>query len=132
MQRTFWLFLSAFILAFSVSAQAAVLVNPDPVAVPAELNNKQIVTEIKRALVGRGWVVASEEPGTINATLNLRSHVARVAISYDAKQVHLAYVSSDNLKYKEKNGKRTIHKNYLSWVNNLMGDIYRNLQTAAL
>jgi hypothetical protein len=88
--------------------------------------------EIKRALVGRTWVVSAERPGEIDATLNLRKHVARVKISYDAEQVSLVYVSSENLDFKEKRGERRIHKNYLSWVNNVLTDISRNLQIAAL
>lgn len=114
------------------SRAGALLVDPDPVAVPAGLSAETISKDIKRALIGRGWVVAKEEAGRIDATLNLRSHVARVAIAYDSDKVSLSYVSSENLDYSEKKGKRTIHKNYLSWVGNVMTDISKNLQLSAL
>ena len=81
---------------------------------------------------GRTWVVSKEQPGRIDATLNLRAHVARIAITWDDSQVRLAYVSSENLDYKDKNGKRYIHKNYLSWVNNVLADLSRNLQNASM
>ena len=76
--------------------------------------------------------MSGESEGKIDATLNLRSHVARIAIFHDLKQVRIEYVSSENLKYKEKNGKRYIHRNYLSWVKNLAGDISKNMQLSAL
>lgn len=129
MQRKLWLLLSAFILVLSASAQAALLIDPEPIAVPAGLNNQQVATEIKRALASRGWVVTKEQAGRIDASLSLRAHVARIVIDHDKTQIRVAYVSSENLKYSEKNGKRTIHKNYLSWINNLTSDIYRNLQS---
>lgn len=111
---------------------AAPLADPDPIAVPAGMDATAVSKEIKRALIARTWVVGEERAGEIDATLNLRKHVARVKISYDPKQVRLAYVSSENLDFKEKRGQRQIHKNYLSWVNNLVADISRNLQIAAL
>ena len=38
----------------------------------------------------------------------------------------------ENLDFKEKRGQRQIHKNYLSWVNNVVVDATRHLQLAAL
>lgn len=128
-----WLVLA---LAFSFvpvgTVVAADLVDPDPIAIPGELTSQQAVVEIKRALIGRGWIISREAPGRIDATLNLRAHVARIAVTHGDGQVRVAYVSSENLKYREKNGRRTIHKNYLSWIGHLVGDISRNLQTAAI
>lgn len=111
---------------------AAELVDPDPVAVPKGLSMKTVASDIKRALIGRGWVVSTEAPGQIDATLHLRAHVARVAIVFDETSVRMRYVSSDNLDYREKKGKRYIHKNYLSWVGNVLTDLSKNLQLSAL
>jgi hypothetical protein len=55
-----------------------------------------------------------------------------VRISHDTQRVALAYVSSDNLAYEEKRGERLIHKNYASWVNNVLTDLSRGLQIAAI
>ena len=127
------LLLLALFLAFPFVAQAAApLVDPDPVAVPAGLDADAVAKEIKRALIGRTWTVTGERPGEIDATLNLRKHVARITIGYDTKQVHVAYVSSENLDFKEKRGQRQIHKNYMSWVGNVVTDISRNLQIATM
>lgn len=126
------LFSFVAILILSINIQAAELVDPAPVAIPGDLTSVQVATEIKRALIGRGWIVNREQPGKIEASLHIRTHVARVAIHYSESQVSLTYLSSDNLDYKEKKGKRMIHKNYLSWVNNIMQDIYKNMQNAVL
>lgn len=127
------LFALLALIALPFEAQAAKeLVDPDPVAVPKGLSMDTVSTDIKRALIGRGWIVSHEAPGQIDATLHLRSHVARVAIEFDATAVRLRYVSSDNLDYREKKGKRYIHKNYLSWVGNVLSDLSKNLQLSAL
>lgn len=126
MQRIFTLLGVMVLLSISLSLNAAILNDPEPMVIPPELTDKQVVTEIKRALVGRGWVVTDEKPGQLDASLSLRSHIARIAIEHGGDKLQIRYVSSENLKYKEKNGERHIHKNYLSWINNLSGDISRN------
>jgi hypothetical protein len=126
------LLIIAWVLLAPASVAATELVDPDPIAIPAGLSSEQVTHDIKRALIGRGWVVTREEDGRIDATLNLRAHVARIAISHGEGQVRIAYVSSENLKFRVKDGRRTIHKNYLSWVNNLVTDISRNLQVSSM
>jgi len=111
---------------------AAKLVDPDPIMVPAGMATETVQKEIKRALLTRGWAVTGEQAGQIDATLNVRAHVARIAVIHDASSVWVTYVSSENLKYEEKKGERYIHKNYNSWVNNVLTDISRNLQLEAL
>lgn len=125
------LLLTGSLLSNAVFA-AAELVNPPPIVVPDDLSYEQIEKDIKRAMVGRGWLVEEESDGEITAVLRLRSHVARILIEYSSEKVNISYVSSENLKYREKKGKRTIHKNYLSWINNLASDINKNLQLTAL
>ena len=100
--------------------------------VPAGLQADAVAKEIKRTLIGRNWTITGEQPGQIDSTLNLRAHVARIRVEFDAGQVRIHYVSSENLKYEEKKGERLIHKNYLSWINNVVTDINRGLQLQAL
>jgi hypothetical protein len=129
--RTFWmiLFLALSLLPGATLARSSELIDPDPIAVPAGRTSAAVATAIKAALVGRTWSVSKEAPGRIDATLYIRSHVARIAITYDTAQVRIAYVSSENLKYKEKRGKRYIHSNYNGWVGNLIADLSRHLQS---
>lgn len=133
MKHVYLAVLASIALLFSFAASAAPeLVNPAPIAVPAKLVEVQVVGSIKHALKTRGWVISSESNGKIDATLNLRKHVARIAIYHDLKEVRIEYVSSENLDYKEKDGKRHIHRNYLSWVKNLSTDIDKNMELSAL
>ncbi|MGH8080650.1 MAG: hypothetical protein ACREP7_08750 [Lysobacter sp.] len=127
-----WILVASCALAFATLPQLAQaskpLVDPDPVAIPAGVESAKVVKDIKRALMGRGWSVTAEQPGQIDSTLNLRAHVARIRVTYDAKQVRFAYVDSSNLEYKLKGGKPYIHKNYLGWIGYLTSDLSTNLQ----
>ena len=125
---------AAFVFASTLlPAQAReMLVDPEPVAIPAEgVTPDEVAQAIKAALIGRTWTVEKMAPGRIDAALYIRKHVARVAITYDASTIRIAYQSSENLDYKEKRGKRYIHDNYLGWIENLVGDIRRHVGNAA-
>lgn len=121
------------LVAFAGDAEArrAPLVDPEPVAIPAGLTAEQVAADIKRALVGRGWEVVSEQPGQIESTLHLREHVATISVDYDDKQVRFAYVDSSNLDYRVKRGEPQIHSNYLGWIGYLVDDLATNLQVSA-
>lgn len=116
----------------TVALAAKELVDPAPVGIPAGISEKELVKQIKKAFVGRNWTVEKVEDGSIKGTLYIRTHVARVAADYDEEKVTFRYISSENLDYKEKNGKRLIHKNYMSWVANVRNDLHKNLQLEAL
>lgn len=103
------------------------LVDPEPVALPAGLAEDAMLKDLKRALLGRGWQVEAERPGEIDAILRLRDHVAKIRIAYTASEVRIAYVDSTNLDYKKK-GTPHIHRNYLSWIDNIIRDFRTNLQ----
>lgn len=120
------------VLLLLMGARQVPLNDPDPIMVPAGLQAEAVAKEIKRALIGRNWTITGEQPGQIDSTLNLRAHVARIRVEFDAEKVRIHYVSSENLKYEEKKGERVIHKNYQSWINNVVTDLNRGLQLQAL
>jgi hypothetical protein len=115
-------------LAFLLMGARALIVDPEPIAVPAGISASDVAKAIKVGIVRRGWVISKDENGQIDAVLNVRTHTARVAIPYDAKEVRIKYVSSEDLDYQEKNGQRYIHSNYVKWVRNMQADIQRELQ----
>jgi hypothetical protein len=100
--------------------------------VPSGLSAKDVSKAIRSGIVSRGWVVAKDENGKIDAVLNVRKHEVKVNIGYDAKQVKITYLSSENLDYSEKNGERRIHKKYNQWIDNMVQDIQRQLQVTAI
>lgn len=108
----------------------APLVDPDPIAVPAGVEGKAVSLAVRQALATRGWTVTEEQPGEIKSTLHLRDHTARIVLSWDARQLHIKYVDSENLKYHMEKGVPYIHKNYLGWIQNLTHDIGINLMLA--
>lgn len=109
------------------------LVDPAPIAVPAALDDAKIAQAIKASLIARTWTVMAVKPGHIDATLYIRKHTATIAIDWTVGgSVAIKYVSSENLDFKEKRGKRYIHENYLSWIDYLVQDITRNLQNATV
>jgi hypothetical protein len=55
------------------------------------------------------------EPGLIEGTLLLRTHMAKVNIKYDTSSYSITYKESSNLDYDGTN----IHKNYNGWIQNL-------------
>lgn len=106
------------------------IVDPAPVAIPAGLSEEQVVKDIRRALIGRGWTVKDQRPGEIDSELHLRDHVAIIKIAYDAKDVRISFVDSQNLDYREKKGKRYIHSNYLGWIGFLVQDLNTNFEVS--
>ena len=91
----------------------------------ANLTLDDVGNAIKLAGTGLGWGMKEDSPGSITATLLLRSHRAVVVIKYDTKSYSIDYADSTDLKYDSK--KQTIHKNYNGWIQNLDNAIRTNL-----
>ena len=124
--------LSAIALSGLLQARSAVLVEPEPVAVPPGLTTAQVTREIKRSLLDRGWELSAERRGEIEATLHVRAHRARIAIRHDRKTITIRYLDSTELNYAVKDGRRLIHPKYNGWVAYLIKSLRANLGEAAL
>jgi len=109
---------------------ATPLVDPAPIPVPAGLDAKAVATSIRLGGAQRGWLVTRQDPGAMELTLNIRTHVAKLGVKYDTQSIQLTYLDSTNLDYEEKKGNRYIHRNYPKWVNNLVNDITMQLALA--
>ena len=112
-------------------AAAPLLVDPAPISVPAGLTEQAVAKSITLGVAQRGWVISKQEPGLMEATLNIRTHMARVGIAYDTQSVQIRYLDSSNLDYEVKADGRHIHRNYAKWINNIVHDISVQLLTAA-
>jgi hypothetical protein len=119
------------LLALLRGARQVPLVDPEPFPVPAGLSEAKVVKSIKVALTGRQWQVSEEHPGKIISTLHLREHMAKISIDYDASKIAIRYLDSGELMYAQKKGVTVIHRNYLSWIQNLVNDIQRNMVLVA-
>jgi hypothetical protein len=131
--RVLLVLLSLLALSGTASAAGVPLVDPMPILVPVGADERTVVQAIKRALVGRDWQVLGEQPGRIDADINVRNkHNARIRIDYNERDVQIRYVSSINLDYSMHTGSPTIHRNYPRWINFLLEDIARNLRAGQL
>lgn len=109
----------------------APLTNPPPITVPDGLSQKDVSNALVTALVTRGWIVDSDKDGTIESTLFVRKHMAKISLTYDTRQVVIKYLDSDNLNYLEKGGAEFIHRNYHNWIQNITNDIRLQLSLAS-
>ncbi len=133
MKKWLGLFVVLMSLVVSQFAMAArELVDPPAVTIPEGVKAEEVIKIIKTSLVNRGWTVEKTSANQIDAGLYVRQHVLKVAISFSATEVKLTYVSSQNLDYKEKDGKRYIHRKYTGWTTYVMSDITKALQLASI
>ena len=112
--RTFWL---AVVVGLLVACTQPIRNVTDAPVPKAGLTDEQMAAAIKRAGAGMGWAMTEKGPGKMEATLNLRMHVAVVDIAYNPKTYSITYKDSTNLEYDAKGAK--IHKNYNGWIQNL-------------
>lgn len=117
-------------LAVLLMAAGPLLVDPEPVPVPAGLSEKAVSQAVRVGVSKRGWIVTRQDPGYVEATLHLRSHMAKIGITYDTQSVRIKYLDSSNLDYEQKKDGPHIHGNYLKWVNNVVHDISVELNLA--
>jgi len=111
MKKILFVLLSVFILA---ACKTTPVYNIEQSQVPAGITAKQVEKNIVKALIQKGWQVKANADGVILAEILVRTHTARIEISFDASQYSINYVDSTNLKYDGK--KNTIHKNYNNWI----------------
>ena len=82
---------------------------------------EDVESAIKRAGAGLGWHIKTISPGLLEARLPIRTHLAVTSIRFDTQTFSITYKDSMNLKYDANN--RTIHSNYVGWVQNLQNAI---------
>lgn len=111
MKKIILVLLSALFLA---ACQSTSVYNVDKNPVPAGLSVKQVEKVIVKALVQKGWQIKTNTDGVILAEIMVRTHTAKIEISFDASQYSINYRDSTNLKYNA--SKNTIHKNYNNWI----------------
>ena len=90
---------------------------------------EQVRHAVATAGAPRGWQMVDEQPGRITLRNVVRGkHTVVVAVDYDAAGFRIDYVSSENMNYREKRGRRYIHPKYMQWTGLLAQDIGARLQ----
>ncbi|MGH8234547.1 MAG: hypothetical protein ACREPU_10185 [Rhodanobacteraceae bacterium] len=106
------------------------LVDPPPIPVPSNVSQAKVEHVIGTALTARNWRIVKHVPGEIDAVYDPRNFSVTIAVHYNARQIQINYVTSNNLRYQVKKGVRYIHTNYASWIKNLVTDINNGLTMA--
>ncbi|MGN6190656.1 MAG: hypothetical protein ACTHM4_00755 [Rhodanobacteraceae bacterium] len=106
------------------------LTDPAPIPLPAGVDSAKAEQIIGSALTARNWRIVKHVPGEIDAVYDPRAFSVTIAVHYDSQKIQINYVTSSDLRYEEKNGVRYIHKNYESWIKNLVTDIQNGLMMA--
>jgi hypothetical protein len=84
---------------------------------------------LEKALRNRGWTYVEEKPGSILATIDVRSHQVVSRITYTGSSLEFAYVSSKDMMYQVgANGVEKIHRNYNGWIANVIRDTHAYLE----
>lgn len=95
-----------------------------PIATSSNSTSLENVTKaIQVAGSGLGWAMRKVKPGHIEGTLFLRTHMAKVDVTYTTKTYSIKYKDSSDLGYDGEN----IHKNYNGWIINLSNAINQQL-----
>lgn len=119
------------VLSAGRSADAVGMAGPVPISVPAGVASAEVAGAIRRALVGRRWIVAAQLSDHFDAALQLREQVARVRIDYGAREVDVARVDDAA---QEADGQVDLRRRQAGpsdWLDDLVGDIRTNLQRRA-
>ena len=94
-----------------------------------KLTAKQVKQGIATGMVSLDWTPQFQKDGTVFGVLVVRDkHTLRVTVKFDTTSFDIDYLSSINLKYKEKKGVKKIHPHANGWMNNLNNAIVINLQ----
>jgi hypothetical protein len=123
MTRKFILIAMVLVVALSIGCRSSILKNVENAPITFKTENKPSMEQIKKAIitagVGLGWRIASQSPGHLIGTLNLRKHTAIVDIKYSTENYSITYNSSTNLDYNRLPDGTYIHSNYNGWIQNL-------------
>lgn len=122
------LLLALAVLPFA--ALAAKLEEPAPIQVPPGVSPAAVLQAIKIGGSRREWQVVETGPGQLEATLQLRQHMVKVAISYGPQDIRIHYLDSAVMDYEMDDGVAQIHSKYMNWTRNLAHDIRQALLQA--
>lgn len=119
---------ASFLVAVSILSNRA-LVDPGPIPVTPQRNQLQLAAVVNDAASTTGWKISAQDLDGLRATFERGHHAAEVQLNITANLISLTYVSSKNLDYSEKDGRRDIHKVYREWTGALQSAIQKRLAT---
>ncbi|MFL0803959.1 MAG: hypothetical protein K6L81_09575 [Agarilytica sp.] len=133
MRNISFIILTQLILLFSNTAYArkTELVDPQTITPPSGLSAEHVKAAIEGAIKEKSWQqedVGNESSSSIKTTLKVRTHSISLNIDYTPEAISFSYAGSENMKFKEKKGKRYIHPSYAKWSQALADQISNNIE----
>jgi len=102
--------------------------HPPRVSFAALPSTADVDDAIYRGCRYRNWQPERVSDGVMRAMLHLRAHTVTVEIDYGRDWFEVRYVSSNNLRYSNRNGVDMIHANYNGWIKFLVDDLQRSIE----
>ena len=113
---------------FSLACRVVQMDHPSALLTPTR-DQEAVKQALEKALRNRGWTYVEEKPGSILATIDVRSHQVVSRITYTGSSLEFAYVSSKDMMYQMgPNGVEKIHRNYNGWIANVIRDTQAYLE----
>lgn len=95
--------------------------------IPCTMSLSKIKSAVRRGLTYRYWSATSKGGNRIVGTIYVRRHMLSVNITYNKRGVKVRYKTSENLKYRKRDGTKYIHGRANVWIQNFVIEIRRNL-----
>lgn len=119
------LLLSLFAFLLTACTTSKPLYNANTEIPVNNVSSPVIQDSILKALEFKRWVVEKKSDGLVIASINVRSHRARIKITYDQKSYQINYMDSTNLDYRVKK-MRVVTRDYVGESNKGVAHIHRN------
>lgn len=129
--KTFFHATALTFIAAALIGCAAVMTHPSAISVPSSLSMEQVGQAVRKALVGRGWMITSNTGHSYTAQLSGNGWQVTIKTPYNSQQVNIEYVKSYGLDYDTSGPQTTINRHWNSWMAYLTQDISQNLARMA-
>lgn len=84
---------------------------------------EQTAVALRRALAGRHWAITAATPDSIEAKITVRDHSVTTRFTWNATQVSIFYVASENMDYEVDGDTTYIDRYYYRWLKFIKRDV---------
>lgn len=126
--NTLFVAVAAALMAASSAVSANPMIQLPPQQIVTNVTMDQLQKCVTASAISTNWTILENQPGSllIRYSRNPKWWV-NVKVTYSEKEYRIAYVDSNGLNYRIKDGVPDIHRNYNRWIKNLNKYIQVNL-----
>ncbi|MDX2471128.1 MAG: hypothetical protein QNL04_11190 [SAR324 cluster bacterium] len=93
-----------------------------------ETTDKVLEKAILDSLMSKNWIITGQELNKLTADYSRGRISVSISVHYAKGEITIIHEKSENLKYKEEEGKIYIHPTYNKWIRNLEKEIKLRVQ----